>query len=201
MKFQVKLDGEPLELTGNFRTLEDIFLSLNNILIEKERMITDVYLNGSPYTERWYRESRDIPIEEVESLEIITKTPKELAKLAMEGSVDALSMMKDALMNIAELYRIGDEMEANEQFANCLEAMRAFISVAEGSRRILSMDNGSDPIHGEGYSEFMEKLSSILSDIEGGQEEEDWILIADIIEYELIPHLESWKDVVATFNS
>ncbi len=200
MKIQVTLDGEKLELKGDFKNLEDVFTALLNKLIEKERMVTEVYLNGEPYTERWYRESKDIPIEEVKDLKIITKTPKELARLALKGSVEAIEHLKNALLNVSELYRIGDDMEANEQLANCFDALRAFLNVVDNSRNILKMDNGSSPVEGEGYEEFMERFSEILDEIEEGQNFEDWLLVADVIEYELIPHLERWKNVASSFG-
>ena len=51
--------------------------------------------------------------------------------------------------------------------------------------------------HTPSFNEAAEELSSLFSEMLEVIENEDWILLADLLEFEFIPAVERWKKIVA----
>lgn len=47
----------------------------------------------------------------------------------------------------------------------------------------------------EAFGRKVEKLSTLLSEMSDVLENEDWILLADLLEYEFLPLCEEWRAV------
>jgi hypothetical protein len=46
------------------------------------------------------------------------------------------------------------------------------------------------------FNEAVEEISSLLGEMTEVMENEDWILLADLLEYEFLPAVDKWKQVI-----
>jgi hypothetical protein len=49
--------------------------------------------------------------------------------------------------------------------------------------------------NGEPVQAYWKRMQSIVDELKQIQEEGDWILLADMLEYELVPLLDNWKHI------
>ena len=180
---------------SNVNNLEEILVKVMSDLIKPGQVITTVKLNGEVYSEENPHDAVRISLSDIETLEICTMATDEIAWRFLDSGVEQVDMIIQGAQKISELFRIADESEANEEYANFLESLRLFLQMVAEVKAILNLDLTST-FKGRTVEDRVEKLSEMMDQMLHVQEEEDWIMLADLLEYELIPILEEWKSIL-----
>jgi hypothetical protein len=89
------------------------------------------------------------------------------------------------------MFRQADDAEALELYQDLLDVTRDFLSMIGVLRDEFSLKDH------QVISDSMEEISSLFSEMIEVTENEDWILLADLLEYEYLPAVERWKKVIA----
>jgi hypothetical protein len=93
--------------------------------------------------------------------------------LALENTHDIIKLFEDR-----------SEERAHTQLAHLLDSIRIFFSVfSEDLGWVQAPDNSSN-------------LESAIRQLIAAQENRFWVSICDVLEYEIVPILESWRDTV-----
>lgn len=93
-------------------------------------------------------------------------------------------------------FRTKGEEEANKYFVSCINALTLFSDLINGVGRMLSLDY-SQVMLGEGsVAKKIKKVQAIFESILDAQKRKDWILLADILEHELVPEFKNWIEVL-----
>jgi len=187
----------PVDLS-HLRTLEDALLELNEKFIPSGEQLFQVEVNGQFFTERYPRESRYITLGEVSTLDLKTVTDADLARSILSDAALKVQTLVQALEKGAALFRLAAEDEANHYFAQVLEALRWLLQTGEGACQVLDVDMAkeSSPQIGE-VSEFIKRFQDLLDEMLQVYEEEDYILLADLMEYELLPMVQEWQKILS----
>ena len=77
-----------------------------------------------------------------------------------------------------------------ELFQDLLDVTRDFLGMLHTLRQEFT------PVDNEEFSSNVEQLSNLLSEMSEVLAGEDWVLLADLLEYEFQPACESWKKVI-----
>ena len=85
------------------------------------------------------------------------------------------------------LFRAASDTDALELFQDLLDVTRDFMGML-GELRSRHTD-GALPE----FAQKTEKFSNMLSEMGDVLENEDWILLADLLEYEFIPQCDEWR--------
>jgi hypothetical protein len=64
----------------------------------------------------------------------------------------------------------------------------------------LQLDFNQLSLNGRPVAEYVQRLNSIFQEIVNAQEVSDPVLLADILVYDLVPHLEEWKEIYNLFE-
>ncbi len=100
-------------------------------------------------------------------------------------------LMGHGCRSVADLFRRGDDAEALELYQDLLDVTRDFLGMigvlrdefGQWDRQVLN-DN-------------LEEITALFSEMIEVSENEDWVLLADLIEYEFLASVEKWKQVIA----
>lgn len=113
-----------------------------------------------------------------------------------DGTAHAVEMQRHAL-ETAAVFRSGGERRALGQYIEFLSGFDSLVQALDCTGRALGVDFAATPFGGTTMTRFVEDLNALLSETMKAQERKDWVLLADLLEYELAPHLESWQKVFA----
>ncbi|MEW6660622.1 MAG: hypothetical protein AB1424_18425 [Thermodesulfobacteriota bacterium] len=196
---QITLNDQSLPVDlSHLRNLEEALLELNEKFIPSGEQLFQVQVNGQFFTERYPRESRYITLGEVSSLDLKTVTDADLARGILTDASHKGETLVLALEKGAALFRLAAEDEANHYFAQVLEALRWMLQTGEGACQVLDVDmvHTSSPQIGD-VSEFLRRFQDLLDEMLQVYEEEDYILLADLMEYELLPMVQEWQKILA----
>jgi hypothetical protein len=161
-----------------------------------------VKLNGEDLTGKDRSHLKQMPIAEIQQIEIQTGNPKILARSSLYSVADFLEKLLKELQHTAEYFRLGDSEKSNRSFVRCLDGLQVFMHTLEQCRRLLgiSFELMYVPSNSESYeitvAENRRKLFEVLDGMIEAQTNQDWILLADLLEYELIPVLEDWRQII-----
>lgn len=199
---QVTLNDQnlPVDLS-HLRNLEEVLVELNEKFIPDGQQLFQVEVNGQFFTERYPRESRYVTLGEVSRLDLKTVSDAELARSILTDAAQQAETLVQALEKSAALFRLAAEDEANHYFAQVLEALRWLLQTGEGACQVLEVDLGqvTAPQIGD-VSDFLKHFQDLLEEMLQVYEEEDYILLADLMEYELLPMVLQWQKILSQLS-
>jgi len=196
---QVTINDQSLPVDfSHLRNLEEALLELNDKFIPSGQQLFQVQVNGQFFTERYPRESRYVTLGEVSTLELKTVSDTDLARSILTDAAHQGETLVQALEKSAALFRLAAEDEANHYFAQVLEALRWLVQTGEGACQVLDvqLDQVITPQFGN-VSDFLKRFPALLDEMLQVFEEEDYILLADLMEYELLPMVQEWQKILS----
>lgn len=188
----ILIDGQKSELNiANFDNLDQIFVKVMEDGALEDRVVTDVFVNERPFSEIYPHQAEDIDAREVQSVDIRTLPVGEVAVEITRELYKVVTLMGEGATRVAELFRQADDAEALETYQDLLDVTRDFIGMISVLRGEFALKDHKE------FLEASEQLSSLFTEMTEVLANEDWILLADLLEYEFLPAVNRWKKVVA----
>lgn len=189
------IDGSKTDLRiENFNNLEEILVTASEDARLDNRMVTDVLINDELFSELYPHQAEDIAAVELKSVEIRSMELGEMAE-NMAGEMHKVAELLTAgSRNVARLFRQADDDEALELLRDLLDVAQDFMSMLNVLRTQFNLTDDPD------IDTNMEKLASLLGEMTEVMENQDWIFLADLLEFELAPFCENWKKILVRMN-
>lgn len=165
---------------------------LNGDLAKRGRFISSLLVDGEEVAGNSEEGSRRL--EGIDSIEITTETPVCLAGKILGEGEDFIDGLKDFLMQVAGSYSAGRD-SADSSFAEAVQGLQWFVQMTQFIESALKLDFQLLLLKGRPVSEYVNNLNGILLEIVDAQEGCDPVMLADLLEYDLVPHLEEWKEI------
>jgi hypothetical protein len=181
---------------SHLANLEEVLAEIHAHHVPPGQELYQVHLNGRFFSERYPRESRYLAIDEIDRLEVKTITQVEMARVLLKEAVAQADTLSQAIVACARLFRVAPEEEANRWLAQVLEALRWLFQTGAGGLRVLSPGGPEEPPHPEALSGLLQNLEKLLTEMETIAAEEDYIMLADLLEYELVPLVQAWRRLI-----
>jgi len=195
---QVTINEEQiLEDFSHIRNLEEVLVELNDRFVPLGQQLFQVRVNGEFFSERYPRESRYMELKEITTLDLKTIPDVEMARVILGEAVQQAGILSQAIERSARLFRIAAEDEANHYFAQVLEALRWLLMTWKNACQVLQVDPEQAASSPKGPpSTFIAGLQDLLGEMLVISTEEDYILLADLMEYELLPTVREWQNIL-----
>jgi hypothetical protein len=192
----VLINGTPVnEMYTGAANLEDLIVKLSKTSVPVNHLVSNVTVNGKHFSELYPGQSREIGTDKIVDLNIDTVSLDTIAAASLHDSIVFLEHMSRAVLKTAELFRMYDETEANEHFVNVLESLRALFQFLDMIQKSIAWDFKTSLYNGQPVLKSWDKLKDIIDELKNIQDEGDWILLADLLEYELAPTLITWSKI------
>ncbi len=191
---EVVLDGARLEVEPEGETLQDVIGWLLENQVSADRALREVKVNGEPYNMADMGPASGMAASEIQHLEVETAEARQVALEFMGQAPTYLEAIAQAVAAVAELFRVVDERDASEQYIAVLESLQLFLTMLEETRRLLGLDLESAVYQERTAAAALENLSGLIKKLLDAQENEDWVLLADLLEYDLAPELRAWGE-------
>lgn len=185
------IDGSKTDLRiDNFANLEEILVEAVGDSRLSKRVVTDVLLNDETFSELYPHQAEDITSDEITSVEIRSVPLGEMALNIAQELFKVCDLMASGSRQVARFFRQADDDEALEMLQDMLDVSRNFMAMLGVLRSDFGLTRNVD------FSAEVEAFSSLLGEMTEVLESEDWILLADLLEYEFAPMCENWKKVI-----
>lgn len=185
------IDGQrsPLQVSS-FQNLEQIIEKVMEDKRMESRVVTDVFVNSEAFSEIYPHQSEDMDVADIEQVEIVSVSAAEMAQNITLELYKVVTLMGKAGRQVSDLFRQADDAQALELYGDLLDVNRDFLAMVGVLRNEYAVNSWD-------FEDSLEDLSSLFSEMIEIQENEDWILLADLLEYEYLPLVDKTKEIVA----
>ena len=186
------IDGQrsPLEVR-QFENLEQIIEKVMEDVRMNSRIVTDVLVNDEAFSEIYPHQAEDMEAAHISRVEIVSVPTAEMAQDITRELYKVVTLMGKAGRQVADLFRQADDDQALELYGDLLEVNRDFLNMVGVLRNDFSTGTSEE------FEVSLADLSGLFSEMIEIQENEDWILLSDLLEYEYLPVVEKTKEIVA----
>jgi len=176
---------------NNFSNLEELLVKVIEESDMEDRVVTDVLVNNENFSEIYPHQAEDIETGEISSVEIVSMPVQDMAVNITRELYKVVRLMNEGGRQVADLFRQADDSEALEVYQDLLDVIRDFLSMIGVLRNEFTLSKNQQ------FNDAVAEISNLFSEMGDVMENEDWILLADILEYEFVPATEKWKKVIA----
>jgi hypothetical protein len=192
----IVIDGQRSAMDmRSFSNLEEILVKVMDEDCLKNRVVTDVLVNDQSFTEIYPHQAEDLSTSEFDRVEVVSMPVVEMAMNITTELDKVIGLMSSGGRQVAELFRRAEDSEALEVYQDLLEVTRDFLGMVGLLRSEFSLGRDKELEHA------VEELSSLFSEVLEVQENEDWVLLADLMEYEFVPMVERWTAVLGRIRT
>jgi hypothetical protein len=178
-------------------SLASMLDGLNSDLAKGGRFIASLLVNGEEVVDSISEKSRRL--DGIDSIEITTETPVLLVGKILDEGDKYIDGLRDCLLKVAGHFTAGSEC-ADDSFAEAVQGLQWFIQMTDYIECTLKLDFRKLSLNGRPVAEYVKSLNGILQEIVNAQEGCDPVMLADIVEYDLVPHLGEWKEIYTLFK-
>ncbi len=178
-------------------TVVSLIDKISKTALKQGELISRISIDG----EASHNLPADKPISEIGRLDVVTiKNPLEEVIILFGKMGMYLESLSGGMGEMADNFRMGSSEEANSLLVQVVEGLSSFTSLLESAVLVARTDLASLIVDGESIKSREEKLFATLEDIRKGQENLDWVTVADLLEYELTPILEEWATILPSIT-
>ncbi len=191
----IYINGKVCEWNMNqFNNLEEIIVASFNSVANDNQIITNVILNDEPFSEIYPHQAEDVSVSNIEKLEFFSVDLNHMAESVVEELFKVTKSMSLACTTASTYFRRGDEAEALDMLQDLIEVQRSFLNMVGTLRTDFNIPESDE------VNELTNRFSELLSEVINVMDYEDWVLLADFLEFEVAPICNEWNVCLEQFQ-
>jgi len=188
------IDGRQSSMEiGTFANLEEILVKVMEDEVVSDHVVTDVFVNQEAFSEIYPHHAEDVEIDEIQSVEVRTMSMNGMANEVTKELFTVIKIMQSGSKGVANFFRQGDTAEGLEVLQDLLDVTRNFLNTVTVIHQRFPVQDIAL------YQKIATSLETLLIEMCDVMGEQDWLLLADLLEYEFSPACEEWEEIVNIF--
>jgi len=185
---QLTVNDTPQTVAVNaVATLKEV---LEKVPMPGNMLVTGVPLNGRQLETDWTTRADAIYVMEEDKLALTVQPAAMVGRAALLGTQPQFAALCEDFGRIADSFRMDDEVKANNHFALAVDNLQTFFRIVQEALLLIGRNFNDLRIDGMPMTAYMEQFGAKLGELIDVQKNHDWVLLADLIEYELAPLLK-----------
>ena len=135
-------------------------------------------------------------ITSIELLELELAHLGDLLANNLANAKEYLEKLIPGFQKAADLFRMGNEQEAHKFYLQVLDGIDWFSQVV-----LNIVKSRGNQVEGQSLGDRQEKLTGLMAQMLEANQNQDWVLMADLLEYEMIPYYEDWQEPLSHINA
>jgi hypothetical protein len=195
---QLAFNGSTAPVNPALSTWEELLTDLEASKLAENEVITSVHFDGDEILHFRNVDALSIPLNSLQEVRVEASGRNEMLRSAVQDAQSYLSSLKSSMFEIAEMFRSDRSDQGNARLHQRFEGLKTFIALSRGIELSLC---GISTTEGSVVEKAIEQMAPTLEDQIGAQAQSDWMLLADILEYDLVPNLKAFDDILAGFKA
>ena len=184
---EITIHGLDIDKENNdFNTIGDVF----DIIEENNSVIMKVIADEKDITN--YSNNEIKALYPIDKLEVYAKNTKELINESLSTAEEYLPKLISGIDEIIDKFSKGSDWEGYKMLSESLEGFQWLNS--------LLMNLKSVDIDEKKLEKFITDWQKNLQKLQNAMENQDLILISDLLEYELLPILKNYLELIQEIN-
>ncbi len=185
--------------SGIGETLGDFLLHIEKVGLVQGNVVRSIKLNGHE-SSLDSNMNQNMQLSEIETLEIEVTNLSDIVDKNIENADAYLIKLIPGIEKSVELFRMGNEQEANQFFINIIDGVDWLSQVLDMilEAKAISPDAVFD---GKSIQERRVDLITFTQQMVDANKNKDWVLLADLLEYEILPYYQEWSNLIPYFRA
>jgi len=178
-------------------TLREIISEIESDFSRRGEVICEIHVNGVRLDEADESRFASSPSAEIRSLEVRGDRPDALIGDALGSALQLLPQLEQSCVSTAEKFRGPSIVEAQKGFTETLDGCQWLI---ETMMHVRGASSGiGDPIpRTDLWLDADQAIARVVKEVSAAYMSRDFVLVADLLEYELTGALAVWRTVVSS---
>lgn len=194
------MDGALRGADGVWTCWSDVIDAIDREVAPYGRIVTSVRIDGDEHAAFRSPELLGRVVEAMGVVEVRTGTKADLVGGCVTDAAEAIEALRGAAANVGAAFRRHDLQPANvglQQLAGGISTLIALLqAVAVALDVDLNARRGDEPAPADLVAELGGYIESLIA----AQSNQDWLTVADVVEYDVEPALKRWHALFASFT-
>ena len=197
MKVLVNGKEETISFMGE--TLGDLLSHIEKIGVAQGNVVRSIKINGKESSSD-SSEAQRTQISEIATLEVEISTLADMINKNIDNADAYLIRLIPGIEKSVELFRVGNEQEANKFFVKIVDGIDWFSQVLDII--LTAKEISPDTVfEGKSIQDRRTSLVDLTQQMVDANKNQDWVLLADLLEYEILPYYQEWSNLLPGFRS
>jgi len=177
-------------LFPNAQNLGEVIVLLSKTVEENGEVICEIRVNDFLLNESDEDRFKSTPVSEIQQVDVKASTPTALLQDSLYDCREYLDRLITAYEKTSELFRKENLNKAHEFYRSCINGSDWFVQLLTHYKIVHQSVYGSLP--GDWLDREV-RLMEVLNEVLATYEKKDFILLADLLEYEMTTVLQDWR--------
>lgn len=200
---KVYIDGNLSKIGSNIDNMHDILYGDIKSLVSSGNVIKNIYINGTKYDDIMLSvsKSKAFKLSDDDEIKITTMSQTELLNDSIDAVLMFLKEFRNGIVKATDEIRWGNSAGGFKNFSEYLKGLTTFVQIMGRISEFLKIDYNNYIYNNKSVQFYFNELEKILSAVLSAQVEQDYVLLADIVEFELKPNIEIWNKILENMKS
>ena len=181
------LNGEAQTLETAQKTWGDLLAWADRTSADRGLLVTAVRLDGVDEPSFRQPEFMARPLEAVSVIEIDAASPASLVADSLGEALAGLDGLRTHATDVARRFRGNRLAVANAGLAELTQGLGTLVTLVDAVSGAMGIAIDSVVLDGRPAFSVIEDLGQPLTDLTAAQQQQDWVTVADILEFDLEP--------------
>jgi hypothetical protein len=193
------IDDKEISAPSNIFTLDQILKHIEDFHLPADSVVRQIQINGLAVLPEGLPEDRAeivSRIGEQDKIEVFTGNIREVARDSIVEALAYLDRVETGTLSLAKAFQVSpgpDAFESLRQLYEGLYWLNVLLNRLDGSFQV----NLEDVLIQEApAAEYRRKFIYVLKQLVESQEKGDFVLISDLLEYEILPLVPVWREML-----
>ncbi len=178
-------------------TIEDALHHVQSSLCAPDCVVIGLRCDGQDVTSDAMETTLQKPASSIERLDVFTGTRERLVTDAMDQASACLADTVEICQRVAQLFTEGKTVEAARKLGECLTVWQQIHDAVAKSIEMLRIDPEQITISDEPIIDLIRRPKETLLQVRDALQSQDYVLLADILQYEFGDVTDQWHQIVA----
>lgn len=180
------------------QTLREVIGQVEANFQLKGEVICEIQVNGISINEEDEVRLAETPVTDIESLLVCSSEPARLIDQALDSCREFIPHVKDSCLRTSEALRGTDANEAQSRFIETMDSCFWLVDTLRhirGASRVNKVSQETGDL--DQWTKQEEKMAKVVKEVVTAFEAKDYVLVADLLEYELSEAVNIWASVLS----
>lgn len=186
--------NKTLEYENNRKTIDNIFKDIEDIISKSEYIFSHLVIDGYDIYGDFNNYFSD-NIKSIQEVKVVTKTVKELAQNILLSTIDYIERAVPEIEILANEFYKTPEKETWNKLTQLIEGMNWIMesfTMIDVNRELKSIVSSYEEWNL--YAKDIHELGELIGEFQEMLENQDFISVADILSYEIVPLFNEMKE-------
>ncbi len=182
---EILLNGNPLEIEGidDEATVLQLLKTIEDSLQGTGATIVELLLDEQAFSPDEAEKLDGLKVVGFDRVELIAATAEEMVQAAFEDGEDGIVHLEEIASEISSELRIGKIKVAMDNYIEFVDGIEWLVTMLEHADRAFAAKMAESSLEADRQA-LLDRMSEQMKNVKAAQEAEDWVGVADILEYE-----------------